>query len=124
MFKLKNTHGKRSRIAELRHQSSESKHIFLHISEVSAVMVGICQAGVGLIHIATVIKKVDTYIDDLLALDSLVFTTSCITAFLAIRTSSIRKSLKIGYVSESFFLIGLCLMAVVSLLTAYSSIKP
>ncbi len=108
---------------KLRRKVRLSKHVSLHVSEVSAVMVGICQAGVGLIHIANVVGKIDTYIDDLLALDSLIFTTACFTAFWAFRSTSIRKTLRLGYISEGCFVIGLCVIALVSLLTAYSSIK-
>jgi hypothetical protein len=100
-----------------------SKHICLHISEVSAVMVGICQSGVGLIHVTTIVTKIDTYVDDCLALDSLVFLLSCLTAYWAFRSPSTRRTLQIERVADSFFVIGLCVMVIVALLTSYSSIK-
>ncbi len=108
---------------ELRRKVQISKHVCLHISEVSAVMVGICQAGVGLIHIANTVEKIDTYVDDVLAFDSLIFTIACITAFWAFRATNIRRTLRISWISEILFMIGLGLMVIVSLLTAYSSVK-
>jgi hypothetical protein len=92
---------------ELRRKVHLSKHVCLHISEVSAVMVGICQAGVGLIHIASTLEKIDTYIDDLLAFDSLIFTIACITAFWAFRSTKILRTLRVSWISETFFMIGL-----------------
>ncbi len=109
--------------SELHRKVHLTRSVCLHISEVSAVMVGICQAGVGLIHIANVIGKVDNYIDDLLAIDSVIFTIACVTAFWAFRSPNIRKTLRIGQTAEIFFVIGLGVMVLVSLLTAYSSLK-
>lgn len=108
---------------ELRRKVRLSKHICLHISEVSAVMIGICQGGVGLIHIGIVMSKVDTYVDDLLALDSIVFLISCLTAYWAFRSLNLRRTLQLERIADYSFVLGLCGMVVVALLTAYSSIK-
>jgi hypothetical protein len=108
---------------ELRRKAHLSKHVCLHISEVSAVMVGICLAGVGLIDLANLAGRVDRYIYDLLAIDSLAFTITCCTAFWAFRSANLRKTLQLEKVSEIFFVISLFLMLVVTLLTVYGSIK-
>jgi hypothetical protein len=108
---------------ELRHKAYLSKHVCLHISEVSAVMVGICQAGVALIDISNHVRRVDSYIYDLLAIDSLIFTITCCTAFWAFRSPNLRKTLRLEKMSEIFFVISLFLMLIVTLLTVYGSIK-
>jgi hypothetical protein len=108
---------------ELRRKAHLSKHVCLHISEVSAVMVGICLAGVGLIDLAHLARRVDGYIYDLLAVDSLAFTITCCTAFGAFRSPNLRKTLRLEKVSEIFFSISLFLMLIITLLTVYSSIK-
>ncbi len=123
MTSIKNANNVLSITPELRRKVHLSRHVCLHISEVSAVMLGICQSGVGLIHFAVFIRKVDTYVDNLLALDSLVFLTSCLTAYWGFRSSNIRKTLRLVRFAEGFFVIGLLTMVMVALLTTYSSIK-
>lgn len=97
-----------------------SRQIYLNISKISAVMVGICQAGVELIHIASVAEQVDTSIDDFLALDSLVFLFSCVMAFYALRSTNLPRILRVGRVAEISFAIGLLIMVVIAIFTAFS----
>lgn len=106
---------------KLRHRINLSKESCLHISEVSAVMVGSCLAGVGLIHVAVVIQKLDTYVDDLLALDSLIFLMACLTAYCSFRSFSTRRTLQLEMTADICFVTGMVMMVVICLLTAYSS---
>jgi hypothetical protein len=104
-------------------QGNPSRQIYLHISKISAVMVGICQAGVELIHIASVAEQVDTFIDDFLALDSLVFLFSCVTAFYALRSPNLSRALRVGRIAEISFAFGLLVMVGIAVFTAFSKIS-
>ncbi len=123
MDNSKTTSNLLSSTPELRRKAHLSKHVCLHISEVSVVMVDICLTGVGLIDIANLFRKVDSYIYNLLVIDSLVFTITCCTAFWAFCSPNLHKSLRLEKVSEIFSVISLFAMVKITLLTAYSLIK-
>lgn len=123
MIRLKNISNIPYHSTKHHRQGNPSRQIYLHISKISAVMVGICQAGVELIHIASVAEQMDTSIDDFLALDSLVFLFSCVTAFYALRSPNLHRALRVGRIAEFSFAIGLSIMVVISLFTAFSKIN-
>ncbi len=104
-------------------QGNPSRQIYLHISKVSAIMVGICLAGVELIHIASVAEQTDTNIDDFVALDSLIFLFSCLLSFWAFRSTNLHRSLRIGQAAEVSFAIALSVMVIVAIFTAFSKIS-
>lgn len=91
----------------------------VHIFTASAAMVGVCLTVIGLFRISDTLRTVGTIGDDLMAIDAGVFLTSCLLAYLALRTRATpRRSLE-ETLADWIFLIGLCLMAVVCGLIAY-----
>jgi hypothetical protein len=61
------------------------RDIFLHISEVSVVMIGVCLTGVSILNVDQDINDLNTYIDDLLAFDSFLFLTSYLLSYWVVR---------------------------------------
>jgi uncharacterized membrane protein len=93
------------------YQRMFERDIYLHISEVSVVMVGVCLTGVSILNI----DDGDTYVDDLLAIDSLVFLVSYLLSYWIVRvtTKSSRNVKKFGSIANTIFLIGMILMVIV-----------
>jgi hypothetical protein len=93
------------------------RDIYLHISEISVMMVGVCLTGVSILQVDEDIQEAGTYIDDLLAIDSFIFLISALIAYWVIRvtTNSNRNVRRVGNIANTIFLIGMVLMVIVCL---------
>ena len=101
---------------ELYHRMFE-RDIYLHISEISVMMVGVCLTGVSIMQVDEDLQASGTFVDDLLAIDSLIFLCSALLAYWLIRvtTNSSRNVRKIGNVANAIFLLGMIVIVVVCL---------
>ena len=91
------------------------RDIYLHVSEVSVAMIGVCLTGVSILNVDQDINDVNTYVDDLLAIDAFVFLTAYLLSYWVVRTMT-NNNLnvrKIGNIANIIFLIGMIFMAIV-----------
>ena len=93
--------------------------ISVHIFTASAAMVGVCLTVIGLFRISFRLQAVATTGDELLAVDAMAFLTSCLLAYLALRTRRTQRKYRLEKVADWIFLTGLSLMAVACALIAY-----
>jgi hypothetical protein len=100
--------------------SKLDKDISIHIFTVSSAMLGVCLTVIGLIRIVITIKNIDTLADDILAIDAILFLTSCILSYSALRTRSTKRLHSIEKIADTIFIIALILMAVVSIIIVYA----
>jgi hypothetical protein len=84
--------------------------ICIHIFTVSAGMVGVCLTVIGLLRLVISIQHKDTLGDDLLAADAVLFLVSCLSAYWALRTRSVRRMHKVERFADSIFVVAMCLM--------------
>ncbi len=91
------------------------RDVYLHISEISVAMVGVCLTGISILQVGQYISKIATYMDDLLAIDSFVFLTSSVLAYSLVWTTTKGNSntRRIGNIANFVFLIGMVFMAIV-----------
>jgi Na+/H+ antiporter NhaD/arsenite permease-like protein len=99
------------------------RDIFLHVSEVSVAMIGVCLTGVSILNVDQDINDLNTYVDDLLAIDSFIFLTSYLLSYWVVRVMTKSDSPKerlrqrnvrrIGSIANAVFLIGMIFMAIV-----------
>ena len=91
------------------------RDIYLHVSEVSVAMIGVCLTGVSILNVDQDINNVNTYVDDLLAIDAFVFLTAYLLSYWVVRTmtNNNRNVRKIGNIANIIFLIGMIFMAIV-----------
>jgi hypothetical protein len=73
---------------------------------------------VGLVSVIEALNKIETWVDDLLAIGSLVFSIVTLLSFLGIRTK-IRKWRHFTLVLDILFCVGISTMVVASLLLTY-----
>ena len=97
----------------------QEESIAIHIFSVSAAMVGVCLTVIGILNVITTFKKIDTFGDEITALDAIVFLGSCIIAYVAIKTKERKRRLLLERVPDGVFLTGLALMAVVCIFIVY-----
>ncbi len=71
-----------------RREANQKTHleqdICIHIFTVSSAMVGVCLTVIGLIRVVVTLGKADTVADDCLAMDALLFLTSCLLSYWAL----------------------------------------
>jgi hypothetical protein len=100
---------------ELFYQRMLDRDIYIHISEISVAMIGVCLTGVSILQIDEQPEEAVSYIDDLLALDSFVFLTSCLLAYWAVRVvmKGNRYVRRVSSIANLIFMFGMILMAIV-----------
>jgi uncharacterized membrane protein len=94
--------------------------ICVHIFTVSAAMVGVCLTVIGIIRIVITIRNADTFADDLLALDAVLFLISCLCSYFALRTRSIRRMHNVERFADVVFVVALIVMVIVCVVITYA----
>lgn len=97
------------------YQRMLDRDIYIHISEISVAMIGVCLTGVSILQIDEQPEDAVSYVDDLLALDSFVFLTSCLLAYWAVRVAmkGNRHVRRVASIANLIFMFGMILMAIV-----------
>ena len=94
--------------------------ICVHIFSVSAALVGVCLTVIGLLRVIISTNKVETFVDDLLAADAVLFLFSCLLSYWALRTRSLYRMHRVERVADTIFLVGLFLMVLICSAIAYA----
>lgn len=87
--------------------------VCVHIFSVSAAMVGVCLTVIGLIRIVITVDKTDTFADDLLALDAILFLIACLCSYWALRTRNTRRMHRVERFADFMFVAAMVLMVVI-----------
>jgi len=87
--------------------------ICIHIFTVSSAMVGVCLTVIGLIRVVVTLGKADTLADDFLAIDALLFLTSCLLSYTAMRSRNLRRMHRIEHLADSIFIVAMVFMAII-----------
>ncbi len=97
------------------YQRMFDRDIYLHVSEVSVAMIGVCLTGVSILNVDQDVNSLDTYVDDLLAIDSFVFLTAYLLSYWVVRvmTRGDRNVRRVGNIANAIFLIGMVFMAII-----------
>ena len=106
--------------------SPDDERMYTHLLtllSVSAAMVDVCLTAVGLVSVIESLNKIEIWVDDLLAVGSLLFSVVTLLSFLGIRTG-LRKWKRFTLVLDVLFCLGICTMVVASMLLTYYVIKP
>src|SRR5947208_8372383 len=99
--------------------------ICIHIFTVSSAMVGVCLTVIGLIRVVITLGKADTLADDLLASDALLFLTSCLLSYAALRVRNFRRRHRIERAADGIFIVAMVVMTVICGFITYSmSVSP
>ncbi len=98
------------------------KDISIHIFSVSAALVGVCLTVISVVRVVITATKINTVADDILAADALLFLTSCLLAYSAMRSRTEKRMRLVERAADTVFIIGLLLMAIVCALITYAVI--
>jgi hypothetical protein len=100
--------------ADALYQRMFERDIYLHISEISVAMIGVCLTGVSILNLDDGDNVNNTYIDDLLAINSSVFLASYLLSYWLVRvTTKTNKNVnRLGSITNFVFLVGMIIMVV------------
>ncbi|MET3653386.1 hypothetical protein [Dyella japonica] len=86
--------------------------ICVHIFTASAAMVGVCLTVIGILRVVISLRKEDLLGDDLLAFNSMLYLSSCLLSYWALRTRSLRRNHRLERMADSIFLLALVFTAI------------
>ena len=98
--------------------------ICIHIFTVSSAMVGVCLTVIGLIRVVITLGTVDTLADDLLAADALLFLTSSLLSYWALRSRGLRRMHRLEKIADGIFIVAMIGMVVVCAVITYTISVP
>ena len=73
-------------------------------------MVGVCLTVIGIMRVVITAQKEDNLADDFLAIDAVLFLTSCFLSYWALRTRTTRRMRRVERFADILFLLALLLM--------------
>ena len=92
----------------------------VHILTVSAAMVGVCLTVIGLLRIVITVRKADTFADDILAFNALLFLASCLSSYCALRKRGTRRMHRLERIADVLFMAAMLVMAFACLFITYA----
>ena len=103
------------------YQRMFDRDIYLHVSEVSVAMIGVCLTGVSILNVDQDINRLSTYVDDLLAIDAFVFLIAYLLSYWVVRvmTKGDRNVRRVGNIANTIFLIGMISMAIICICVVF-----
>jgi hypothetical protein len=107
-------------MSEQASQQQLEADLCVHIFSVSAALVGVCLTVIGLIRVVVSTSKVETVVDELLAADAVLFLTSCLLSYWALRMRSLYRMHRVERVADTIFIVGLFLMVLSCSFVAYA----
>lgn len=107
-------------MANLDPESRLEKDICIHIFSVSAGMVGVCLAVIGLLRVVITLRQTDTFADDLLAMDAFLFLLACLSSYSGLRTPGVNRIHRVERFADITFTLALILMVVVCGFVTYA----
>ena len=93
--------------------------ISIHVFTVSSAMVGVCLTVIGLIRVVITLGRADTLADDFLAGDALLFLTSCLLSYWALR-----RMHRLEKIADGIFILAMIGMVVICALITYTIAVP
>lgn len=100
------------------------KDICIHIFTVSSAMVGVCLTVIGLVRVVVTLGKADTFADDLLAGDALLFLLSCLFSYFALRSRGLRRMHRIERAADAIFILAMLVMVTICGFLTYAVTAP
>ena len=83
-------------------------------------MVGVCLTVIGLLRVVITLRKADTFADDLLAGTAVLFLTSCLSSYWALRTRSKVRMHRVERFADAIFILAMLLMVVACVVITYA----
>ena len=86
--------------------------IAIHIFTASAALVGVCLTVISIVRSFTEAHKIQTLVDDLLAVNAMIFLCACLLSYCALRTRGYQRMHRVESAADTAFLIGMAGMVI------------
>lgn len=90
------------------------------ICPIAAAMVGVCLTGIGLLHVATVVRPQSTIADDLLSLDAALFLVAMLASYFALRVQSRIRLHGLERIADGAFIAAMLLLTLACFVITYA----
>lgn len=90
------------------------------ICTLSASMVGVCLTTIGLIRVVITLKQIDTFADNILALDAVMFLVATITSYWAMRHRHLVRLHLLEKIADMAFMSGILVMTFACIFIAFA----
>ncbi|OYV06112.1 MAG: hypothetical protein CFE26_08050 [Verrucomicrobiales bacterium VVV1] len=115
-------------IQRMNHQDAEpsqptiasERDIAAHLFSTSSVMLGLCFAIISIMRVQKASGGLESIVDDIIAIDSLVFLSSCFLSYAALRVRHLRSIRRVESIADTVFLIGMTGMGVACVLFVWT----
>jgi hypothetical protein len=111
-----------ARVAKLR--SDPKRHLngetCQHIFSVSAGMVGVCLTVISLLRVVISIRRADTWADDILAMNAVLFLTACLSSYWALRCQETGRMHRLERFADTVFVVAMSVMVFACLFITYA----
>lgn len=87
--------------------TSKERDIATHIFTTSSVMLGLCLTIISIMRGQRTSATIETIVDDIIALDSLVFLLACFLSYAALRVRHLRRIHRLESMADAVFLVGM-----------------
>ena len=91
---------------------NRDRDIASHIFTTSSVMLGLCLTIISIMRGRENPDPLQTVVDDLIAMDALIFLSTCFLSYAALRVRHVKNIHRLESIADVVFLIGMTLMAV------------
>jgi hypothetical protein len=100
--------------------TTKERNIAAHIFTTSSVMLGLCLTIISIMRGQRNPGSIETIVDDIIAIDALVFLFACFLSYSALRVRHLRRIHRVESIADAVFLIGLTGMGVACALFVWS----
>lgn len=90
------------------------------ICTISAAMVGVCLTGVGLLRVSNAVSRTDTWADDLLSADAILFLIATLSAYFALRVDTEVRLHRLERTADVAFIAAMVLLTAACFFITYS----
>lgn len=91
-----------------------------HIFSVSAAMVGVCLTVIGLMRIFIAYRHEDTFADDIVAVDAMLFLIACLSSYWALRAKHERRLHRLERFADTVFIVAMLVMVAGCIFMTYA----
>lgn len=91
---------------------TKERDISAHILTTSSVMLGLCLTVISVMHSQKTLDTLETVVDDIIAIDALIFLTACYLSYAALRARHLQRIHRIESIADAVFLLGMTGMGV------------
>ncbi|NIJ21526.1 putative membrane protein [Sphingomonas naasensis] len=90
------------------------------ICPIAAAMVGVCLTAIGILRVATAVRRQDTIADDLLSIDALLFLVAMLASYFALRVQSHVRLHWLERIADRSFIAAMLLLTLACFVITYA----